>query len=136
MMKLAYLVGVHCALAKLGTSAKGNFRATNQEELSEYIRDAYRNDKPSETLAGLGTPPTTNTTSLSKQGLYTQWSKEEPRLRQITSEEQTGGQLEPSGTAMVEPSSTASPSQPRPLPLLGQLRPGIDMAGSGWDQRG
>jgi hypothetical protein len=142
MEKLAYLVGVRCALEKLGTSAKGNPRITSQDELGEYIRNAYRNDptpeEPPEPLAGQGLRPTTNTTSLSKTSLYTSWSREEPRLRNISSEEQSAG-IEPSSPhTAVEPSSTASPSQaPKtPLPLLGQLRPGIDAAGGGRGQLG
>lgn len=134
MEKLAYLIGVRRALEKLGTSAKGNPRIDSQDELGEYIRNAYRNDptpdEPPDILGGMGQRPTTNTTSLSKMSLYSQWSKEEPKLRQVTSEEQSAG-IEPSTPHhVVEPASTASPSQPKSNPpLLGQLRPGIDSAG-------
>lgn len=134
MEKLAYTAGVLCALAKLGTSAKGNPRITSQDELGEYIRNAYRNDptpdEPPAPLLGMGQRPTTNTTSLSKQSLYTQWSKEEPKLRNIGTEDQGAGMLgreEPHQA--TEPPPQANPSeQPAPR-LLGQLRPGIDAAG-------
>lgn len=63
--------------------------------------------------------------ALTKLGLYTQWGKEEPKLRNIGTEDQTGGQRVPTPQhTQVEPASTASPSQPRRTPsLLGQLRP-------------
>lgn len=230
MEKFAYLAGAARALeqlglnelddaVKLGTSAKGNFRATNQEELGEYLRNAYRNDptpdKPPEPLAGQGLRPTTNTTKLgfseayrqaamqgkaleflaqqraqeppnptpvylrgdendphslmlygnrliyggdaqlstlvpeaaallrrayaqqNKTALYTQWSKEEPPLRNIGTEDQGAGLAGTNPPRAVEPSSTASPSQPtQPPPLLGQLRPGVDAAGGGRNRRG
>ena len=136
MEKLAYLLGVHYALAKLGTSAKGNPRVTSQDELGEYLRNAYRNDptpdEPPAPLAGMGQRPTTNTTSLSKAALYSAWSREEPRLRNIGTEDQGAQVAAGPPHIATEPASTASPSQ-KPttaMPLLGQLRPGIDSAGS------
>lgn len=132
MNGLAYSVGVRRALEKLGTSAKGNPIVTSQGELGEYIRNAYRNDptpdKPPDELAGEGLRPTTDTTS--KLGLYTSWAREEPALRNIASEEQTGGQLTPSHAQTPEPPATHSESaEPQPK-LLGALRPGTDSPGS------
>jgi mannose-6-phosphate isomerase-like protein (cupin superfamily) len=128
---------------KANGSAKGNFRATSQEELGEYIRNAYNNnptpEDPPDELAGMGTRPTTNTTSLSKQSLYTHWSNEEPRLRNIGTEDQGAGLQGTNPPRAVEPSSTASPSHQEtnpPLPLLGQFRPGVDSAGGGRERRG
>jgi hypothetical protein len=129
-MHRAYLVGVHCALAKLGTSAKGNPRITSQEELGEYIRNAYTpNPVDQPPPAGLGTRPETDHT-MAKNSLYTQWSKEEPKLRNIGTEDQGAGMLGASEPhTAVEPASTASPSQPQHPRLLGQLSSGIDAAG-------
>jgi hypothetical protein len=142
MEKLAYLLGVRRALEKLSTSAKGNPRITSQDELGEYLRNAYNNnptpDEPPEPLIGVGQRPTTNTTSLSKRALYTTWSREEPKLRNIGTPDQDPGVASGPPHVAVEPSSTASPSQHpnKPLPLLGQLRPGTDSAGGGRGQLG
>lgn len=88
-MENAYLTGVRCALKKLGADIAGtqNPRITSQDELGQYLSNTYNNTNPGNQPppAGLGTRPAT------KLSLYTSWSREEPALRNIGTEDQGTG---------------------------------------------